>query len=162
MVFYRWLQNYLVQASYWHNPLKEEAYRSSSSFLADINNERTINQAYIDNLKRLNKCVFVVVCACLIGLRSTKCRFLTFFFYINGIFFYCLACGRFVLVKFRQDTIVQPIETEWFQFYTPNQDQVIQPLAESSVAVSVPVLFVALVHILSMVFFECSVIFTMA
>lgn len=44
---------------------------------------------------------------------------------------------RFVLVKFRKDTIVQPIETEWFQFYTPNQDQVIQPLAESAVAVSV-------------------------
>lgn len=43
---------------------------------------------------------------------------------------------RFVLVKFRQDTIVQPIETEWFQFYTPNQDKVIQPLAESAVAVS--------------------------
>lgn len=43
---------------------------------------------------------------------------------------------RFVLVKFRQDTIVQPIETEWFQFYSPNQDQIIQPLAESAVAVS--------------------------
>lgn len=43
---------------------------------------------------------------------------------------------RFVLVKFSNDTIVQPIDTEWFQFYTPNQDKVIQPLAESNAAVS--------------------------
>lgn len=44
---------------------------------------------------------------------------------------------RFVLVKFNQDTIVQPIETEWFQFYTPYQDKVIQPLAENNAAVSI-------------------------
>ncbi|XP_055305149.1 palmitoyl-protein thioesterase 1 isoform X1 [Sitodiplosis mosellana] len=88
-----WLQSYLVQATYWHNPLKEEIYRKSSTFLADINNELTINQTYVENLKKLNK---------------------------------------FVLVKFSNDTIVQPIDTEWFQFYTPNQDKVIQPFAESN------------------------------
>lgn len=49
------MQNYLVQATYWHNPWKEELYKESSTFLADINNERTINQSYIDNLKLLNK-----------------------------------------------------------------------------------------------------------
>ncbi|XP_031632182.1 palmitoyl-protein thioesterase 1 isoform X2 [Contarinia nasturtii] len=90
-----WLQDYLVQATYWHNPLKEEIYRKSSTFLSDINNELNINQTYVENLKKLNK---------------------------------------FVLVKFSNDTIVQPIDTEWFQFYTPNQDRVIQPLAESNAA----------------------------
>ncbi|KAK7792341.1 hypothetical protein R5R35_013826 [Gryllus longicercus] len=35
-----WVQNTLVQAEYWHDPLDEEKYRSSSIFLADINNER--------------------------------------------------------------------------------------------------------------------------
>lgn len=30
----------LVQAEYWHDPLKEEEYRKNSIFLADINQER--------------------------------------------------------------------------------------------------------------------------
>lgn len=30
----------LVQAEYWHDPLKEEDYRKNSIFLADINQER--------------------------------------------------------------------------------------------------------------------------
>lgn len=90
-----WLQDYLVQATYWHNPLEEETYKKYSTFLADINNELTINQTYVENLRKLNK---------------------------------------FVLVKFTEDEIVQPIDTEWFQFYTPNQDKIIQPLAESNAA----------------------------
>lgn len=53
----RWVQNLLVQATYWHNPLKEAAYRSGSTFLAEINNELTVNQIYVDNLKKLNKWV---------------------------------------------------------------------------------------------------------
>lgn len=43
---------------------------------------------------------------------------------------------RFVLVKFSNDTIVQPIDTEWFQFYEPNQDKKIQAFSESNAAVS--------------------------
>lgn len=43
---------------------------------------------------------------------------------------------RFVLVKFSNDTIVQPIDTEWFQFYVPNQDKQIQAFSESNAAVS--------------------------
>lgn len=43
---------------------------------------------------------------------------------------------RFVLVKFSNDTIVQPVDTEWFQFYTPKQDKLIQPFSESNAAVS--------------------------
>jgi len=89
------MQNYLVQATYWHNPWKENEYKKYSSFLADINNEHTINTTYIKNLKQLNK---------------------------------------FVLVKFTEDTIVQPIDTEWFEFYEPNQDKKILPLARSAVA----------------------------
>lgn len=49
------MQEYLVQATYWHNPFQEEKYRNSSTFLADINNEREINETYIQNLQSLNK-----------------------------------------------------------------------------------------------------------
>ncbi|XP_073429042.1 palmitoyl-protein thioesterase 1 isoform X2 [Dendrobates tinctorius] len=34
------LQEHLVQAEYWHDPLNEEHYRNGSIFLADINQER--------------------------------------------------------------------------------------------------------------------------
>lgn len=91
------MQDFLVQATYWHDPFQEEKYQRKSSFLADINNERNINQTYIENLRKLN---------------------------------------RFVLVKFNGDTIVQPIATEWFEFYVPKQDKEILPLAKSRVAVS--------------------------
>ncbi|XP_017113347.1 palmitoyl-protein thioesterase 1 [Drosophila elegans] len=40
---------------------------------------------------------------------------------------------KFVMVKFLNDTIVQPKESQWFQFYTSGQDKVIQPLNESKV-----------------------------
>ena len=33
------VQNHLVQAQYWHDPLDEETYRAKSVFLADINQE---------------------------------------------------------------------------------------------------------------------------
>ncbi|XP_062540210.1 palmitoyl-protein thioesterase 1 [Armigeres subalbatus] len=55
----RWVQDYLVQATYWHDPLNEYVYKESSSFLADINNERTVNESYITNLQSLNKFVMV-------------------------------------------------------------------------------------------------------
>ncbi|KAJ6637666.1 Palmitoyl-protein thioesterase 1 [Pseudolycoriella hygida] len=89
-----WMQNFLVQATYWHDPLNEQKYVQSSSFLADINNERSINQTYIENLMKLK---------------------------------------RFVMVKFTKDTIVQPLQSQWFEFYEPNQDKVILPLNESSI-----------------------------
>lgn len=54
-IYFRWMQDYLVQATYWHNPFQEEQYRNSSTFLADINNERDINETYIQNLQSLNK-----------------------------------------------------------------------------------------------------------
>lgn len=41
-----------------------------------------------------------------------------------------------VLVKFLNDTQVQPLESAWFQFYTPNQDKEIQEFSQSNAAVS--------------------------
>ncbi|XP_069128388.1 palmitoyl-protein thioesterase 1-like [Argopecten irradians] len=35
---------------------------------------------------------------------------------------------NFVMVKFTQDTVVMPIETEWFGFYKPGQDKEVVPL----------------------------------
>ncbi|XP_053690270.1 palmitoyl-protein thioesterase 1 [Sabethes cyaneus] len=57
--YVRWVQEYLVQATYWHNPLDEQVYKEGSTFLADINNERIINQTYIENLQQLNKFIMV-------------------------------------------------------------------------------------------------------
>ncbi|RZC35760.1 palmitoyl-protein thioesterase 1, partial [Asbolus verrucosus] len=39
---------------------------------------------------------------------------------------------NFVLVKFENDTIVEPAETEWFGFYKPGQSEEIQTLKEST------------------------------
>uniref|UniRef100_A0A6B2EHE7 Palmitoyl-protein thioesterase 1 n=1 Tax=Phlebotomus kandelakii TaxID=1109342 RepID=A0A6B2EHE7_9DIPT len=90
----KWVQNLLVQATYWHDPLNEDAYRAGSSFLADINNEREINRDYISNLGKLK---------------------------------------RFVMVKFLNDTIVQPSESQWFGFYAPGSDKEILPLKQSKI-----------------------------
>lgn len=54
-----WAQNHIAQATYWHDPFNEDTYRAKSSFLADINNERTINDNYIRRLQRLSKFVMV-------------------------------------------------------------------------------------------------------
>lgn len=40
---------------------------------------------------------------------------------------------KFVMVKFSQDTMVEPRESSWFQFYEPGQDERIVPLNESRV-----------------------------
>lgn len=87
-----WVQNELVQAEYWHDPLNEEEYRRASVFLADINNERVKNETYVRNLLQLQ---------------------------------------NLVLVKFNNDTIVQPKETEWFGFFHPGQAQTLYTLQQS-------------------------------
>lgn len=53
------IQSGLVQAAYWHDPTKETIYREKSIFIGDLNNERHINQTYIDNLKQLDSLVLV-------------------------------------------------------------------------------------------------------
>ena len=40
---------------------------------------------------------------------------------------------NFVMIMFGEDTTVEPIETQHFAFYTPGQDQDIQPLTEAPI-----------------------------
>lgn len=90
---YLWyIQNSLVQASYWHDPLEENAYRQKNIFLADINNENIINTKYKENLQKLQ---------------------------------------ALILVKFENDTMVDPVETEWFGFYKSGQAEEVQELQQS-------------------------------
>lgn len=90
----RWAQKTLAQATYWHDPLNEELYKNYSTFLAEINNERTINQKYVDNLLKLK---------------------------------------NFIMIKFENDTIVQPVDTEWFGFYKPGQAKETEDLRSSTI-----------------------------
>jgi len=53
------VQNHLVQAEYWQDPLNFEEYKQKSVFLADINNERVFNETYKQNLKKLQNFVMV-------------------------------------------------------------------------------------------------------
>jgi palmitoyl-protein thioesterase len=55
---YTWLQGYVTPATYWHDT-NEKRYVSGSTFLALINNEKTMNWDYVANLQRLNKLVLV-------------------------------------------------------------------------------------------------------
>lgn len=90
--YYRMVQEKLIQAGYWHDPLQELEYKQYSLFLADINNELNINETYKDNLKKLQS---------------------------------------IVLVKFDNDTMVQPVESEWFGFYKSGQSKEVESLQES-------------------------------
>ncbi|XP_063810164.1 palmitoyl-protein thioesterase 1 [Pseudophryne corroboree] len=53
------VQERLVQAEYWHDPLNEEQYRNGSIFLADLNQELDVNETYKRNLQALDKFVMV-------------------------------------------------------------------------------------------------------
>eukprot|EP01135_Chromosphaera_perkinsii_P002162 Nk52_evm96s217 gene=Nk52_evmTU96s217 len=53
------VQNRVVQAQYWHDPLNEKEYVKNSVFLADINNEKSINPNYKANMLSLNRFVMV-------------------------------------------------------------------------------------------------------
>jgi len=89
-----WIQRFLVQAQYWHDPLDEDTYRRKSLFLADINNEPGRgNASYASNLNLLQK---------------------------------------FILVKFSDDSVVDPKESEWFGWYSPGQGHVLVPANETS------------------------------
>ncbi|XP_059412248.1 palmitoyl-protein thioesterase 1-like [Carassius carassius] len=88
------VQKHLVQAQYWHDPLDDDLYKKHSLFLADINQERVVNETYKKNLMSLNK---------------------------------------FVMVKFLKDTMVDPVDSEWFGFYKPGQDKELETLQESAI-----------------------------
>ncbi|XP_042540759.1 palmitoyl-protein thioesterase 1 [Dipodomys spectabilis] len=87
------VQERLVQAEYWHDPIKEDVYRNHSIFLADINQERYVNVSYKKNLMALKK---------------------------------------FVMVKFLNDSVVDPVESEWFGFYRSGQAKEIIPLQKTA------------------------------
>lgn len=53
------VQEHIVQAEYWHDPLKEEIYKAKNIFIADINNERVINETYKQNLLALDHMILV-------------------------------------------------------------------------------------------------------
>lgn len=57
--FFRFAQDQIAPATFWHDPNNETAYQKSSSFLAVINNENQINSNYIENLVNLRKLVLV-------------------------------------------------------------------------------------------------------
>ena len=93
-IIFSWVQHFLTQATYWHNPLKEEEYKEKSTFLSDINNEMQINETYIDQLNALD---------------------------------------NFVMVMFNNDTMVQPISSEWFGFYKVGQAKETENLIDSKI-----------------------------
>lgn len=86
------VQKHLVQAQYWHDPLNDSMYKQHSVFLADINQERVVNETYKKNLQQLNK---------------------------------------FVLVKFLDDSVVDPVDSEWFGFLKTGQGKETETLQES-------------------------------
>lgn len=86
------VQNTLVQAEYWHDPVKEDEYKAKSVFLADLNQENTFNQTYKTNLLKLK---------------------------------------NLVLVKFSEDTMVEPRESEWFGYYNPGQGKTLYNITQS-------------------------------
>ncbi|GAM19389.1 hypothetical protein SAMD00019534_025640 [Acytostelium subglobosum LB1] len=87
------VQDRLVQAQYWQDPLDEAEYLAKSQFLADINNARSSkNETYKKNFISLN---------------------------------------HFVMVKFLNDTMVIPRESEWFGWYAPGQARDLIPMEET-------------------------------
>jgi palmitoyl-protein thioesterase len=86
------IQDFLVQAEFWHDPLNEAEYKKKCVFLPDINQENTFNADYKDRLSKLT---------------------------------------NLILVKFTEDTMVQPRESEWFGFYKPGQNKEMYTLFES-------------------------------
>jgi len=86
------VQSHVVQAQYWHDPKDEATYREKSQFIADINQEREVNEAYKKNLQQLE---------------------------------------NFVMVKFNQDSMVHPTESQWFGFYKPGNPRSLMTLQES-------------------------------
>nr|ACO10282.1 Palmitoyl-protein thioesterase 1 precursor [Caligus rogercresseyi] len=88
-----WIQRLLVQAQYWHDPIKEDIYRNTSLFLAGINNENEVNEEYKSNLGSLD---------------------------------------RFVMLKFNNDTMVDPNVSSHFGFYKPGTSKETQSLEEST------------------------------
>lgn len=59
-VYTDYVQRQLIQAQYYNDPKKHEAYLEKSIFLPDLNNELTINKTYAKNLASLNRLVLIM------------------------------------------------------------------------------------------------------
>merc|ERR1719369_1249581 len=54
------VQDFLVQAQYWHDPLQFETYVEKSQFIAEINNEKSVkNESYAENLSKLENFIMI-------------------------------------------------------------------------------------------------------
>ena len=73
---------------YWHDSLHPGNYLSKNIFLADANQENTVNATEVSRFSQID---------------------------------------NLVLVKFNQDTVVIPTDSEWFGFYEDNQDKQVVP-----------------------------------
>ncbi|XP_071964368.1 palmitoyl-protein thioesterase 1-like [Antedon mediterranea] len=58
--YIEFVQDHIVQAQYWHDPLEEAEYKKKSVFLADLNQENVVNETYKTNFMRLSKFVMVM------------------------------------------------------------------------------------------------------
>ncbi|XP_054167911.1 palmitoyl-protein thioesterase 1-like [Oppia nitens] len=89
-----YIQNHVVQAEYWHDPLQEDLYKQKNIFLADINNENIPrNTTYKERILKLK---------------------------------------NFVLVKFLNDSMVEPRESSLFGFYIAGQAQDIYKMKDTT------------------------------
>ncbi|GAA53543.1 palmitoyl-protein thioesterase [Clonorchis sinensis] len=85
------VQQHLVQAQYWHDPLREETYREKCQFLPDINQERvSVNITWFAEIPQL--------------FNST---------YRDNL----LKVKHLVLVRFADDTVLKPKESELQPLY---------------------------------------------
>src|SRR6266516_4657721 len=53
------IQRNIIPATFWHDSLIEKEYREKSAFLADINNERHINETYVKNFLKVEKLILI-------------------------------------------------------------------------------------------------------
>ncbi|XP_055655917.1 palmitoyl-protein thioesterase 1 [Falco peregrinus] len=109
------VQEHLVQAEYWHDPLKEDDYRKNSIFLADINQERVRTWLMA---KWFSSDLDLFSIAFIQGINETYKKNL-------------MALKKFVMVKFLNDTMVDPPISEWFGFYKSGQAKETIPLKET-------------------------------
>lgn len=111
----------MTPAEYWHDPLDEESYKESSVFLADINNEKVIF-----NVFQLMSFIIAIFFVCI------------YFQNVNEAYKTNLQqLENFVMVRFNNDTVVQPIASEWFGFYHENNVSSTYTLRESKLYLEV-------------------------
>jgi len=58
--YVEFVQDILVQAQYWHDPLQFDTYVEKSKFIAEINNEKAVkNESYAVNLNKLENFIMI-------------------------------------------------------------------------------------------------------